>query len=119
MNKDYDDVKTRLNKKFGVPTKETDLHSLIRTLIDRYITTDGVLHKIDVSVERDLLIDLIKLEFILHSDNNVSTIYVKRFQQGELLALYDLPIKQQCDILDEILQEAFGHHLTERESRGV
>ena len=118
MNKDYDDVKTRLNKQFGYRTKETDLYSLIRTLADRYIT-DGVLHKIDVSVERDPLLGLITLEFILYSDNNVSTIYVKRFQHGELLTWYNLPIKQQCDILDEILQEAFGYHLTERESRGV
>lgn len=118
MNKDYDDVKNRLNRKFGVPTKETDLHSLLRALSDRYIT-DGVLHKIDISVERDLSADLIKLEFILYSDNNFSTIYVKRFQHGEFLTLYDLPIQQQCDILDKILQEAFGYHLTIRESRGV
>ena len=118
MNKDYDDVKTRLNKKFGMPTKETDLYSLLRTLADRYIS-DGVLHKINVSVERDPLLGLITLEFILYSDNNVSTIYVKRFQDEEFLTLYDLPITQQCDILDEFLQEAFGHHLTERESRGV
>ena len=118
MNKDYDDVKTRLNKQFGYRTKETDLYSLIRTLADRYIT-DGVLHKIDVSVEQDPLLGLITLEFILYSDN-VSTIYVKRFQDEELyLLLYGLPITQQCDILDKFLQEAFGHHLTERESRGV
>lgn len=101
---------------YGFRTKNIDYFDLLQRLASRYIS-EGKLKNIIFLGQQDVLTGLLKLQFTLYGINDKVTRQIKYFTIEEVQDFNNLFLREQCDIFDGLIQEAFNMDQENREEK--